>query len=199
MLPPPGAHPARHRAHDGPLRGEHLPGRADAGAALLPAPGAGLGAVPHAGAQPLHVRLGHPPGRRHHGRARAQRGPCASSRSSASDGHGQRGARRHRHRGGPQRPGHRGLPGAGRAAPAGARGARDRRRARGHRGDPPRLSLPHRDPRGRAAAAAGWRASWRSSGTGCSWLAPRGAGVRPRRSTAPRWPCGTTPPAPPPA
>src|SRR5262249_28230939 len=33
------------------------------------------GALPHAARQPLHVRLGHPPGRRHHGRARTHRGP----------------------------------------------------------------------------------------------------------------------------
>ena len=39
---------------------------------LRPAPG--LGAVPHADPQPLHVRLGDASGRRHHGRQREERG-----------------------------------------------------------------------------------------------------------------------------
>ena len=57
----------------GLTRGQHLPGRAVARAAVLPAAGAGLGAVRDAGPQAVHVRLGHASRRRHHGRARPQR------------------------------------------------------------------------------------------------------------------------------
>ncbi len=41
-------------------------------------PVAGMGAVPHAHQEPLHVRLGHASGRRHHGRA----GPALGARNS---------------------------------------------------------------------------------------------------------------------
>src|SRR6185437_13162152 len=37
------------------------------GAAFLPAAGTGLGPVPHADQEPLHVRISHPSGWRHHG------------------------------------------------------------------------------------------------------------------------------------
>ena len=49
-------------------RRQHLPGRTFAGTTFLPAPGAGLGAVPHSDQEPLHVRIGHASRRRHHGR-----------------------------------------------------------------------------------------------------------------------------------
>src|SRR5262249_45133830 len=62
--------PARPRAGVGADRGEHLPGRAVAGAALLPAPGAGLGALPHACPRAVPVRLGSAPRWRDHGRPR---------------------------------------------------------------------------------------------------------------------------------
>jgi hypothetical protein len=45
---PPGPDPARHRADDGPDRGQHLPGRAEPRAALLQPPGPGLRALPDA-------------------------------------------------------------------------------------------------------------------------------------------------------
>ena len=45
---PAGADAGRHRAHHRALRGQHLPGRARAAAAVLPAAGAGVGEVPHA-------------------------------------------------------------------------------------------------------------------------------------------------------
>ena len=59
-------------------RGQHLPGRADARAAVLPATGAGLGAVRDADRSAVSVRIGDAPRRRHHGRARQQRRRCAS-------------------------------------------------------------------------------------------------------------------------
>ena len=65
-----GADAARYRARLRSDRRQHLPGRADARAAVLSAPGAGLGAVPHADSESLHVRIGDASGRRHHGRAR---------------------------------------------------------------------------------------------------------------------------------
>ena len=46
--PPPGDDAARHRADDGPDRGQHLPGRALARAAVLQPAGAGLGPLPDA-------------------------------------------------------------------------------------------------------------------------------------------------------
>ena len=66
---PSGGHAAGHRAHHGPLAGQHLPGRADAVAALLPASGRGIREVPDAGAGLLPVRLGNAPGRGDHGSA----------------------------------------------------------------------------------------------------------------------------------
>ena len=90
---PPGAHAARHRARLRPVGRQHLPGRADARAAVLPASRARLGAIQDAGARPLHVRIGDPSRRRHHGRARAERrdahsqGDCAAlSRSQKVEG-----------------------------------------------------------------------------------------------------------------
>ena len=68
-----GADAARHRADVRPERGQHLPGRALAGAALLPAAGARLGAVRHAAVAALPMRLVHPPGGRHHGRTGQER------------------------------------------------------------------------------------------------------------------------------
>ena len=71
---PAGADAARHRARLRSDRRQHLPGRADARAAVLPAPRAGLGAVQDADEEPLHVRLGHASRRRHHGRPGTKRG-----------------------------------------------------------------------------------------------------------------------------
>ena len=70
---PAGADAARHRARLRAHRRQHLPGRAHARAVVLPAAGAGLGAVHDADRSPLHVRLGDASGRRHHGRARQER------------------------------------------------------------------------------------------------------------------------------
>src|SRR6185295_14619098 len=53
---------------------KHLSGRADARAAFLSAAGARVGAISHANQGALHVRVGHAPRRRHHGRARPQCG-----------------------------------------------------------------------------------------------------------------------------
>src|SRR5688572_30631682 len=57
----------------GPVGREHLPGRADARAAVLPAARARVGAVPHAGEPALHVWFRDASGRRHYGSARSQR------------------------------------------------------------------------------------------------------------------------------
>ena len=57
----------------GSLRGQHLPGRAVARTAVLPAAGAGLGRLPHADRRPRAVRIGDASRRRHHGRAWPQR------------------------------------------------------------------------------------------------------------------------------
>ena len=70
----------------GPVGRQHLPGRALARAAVLPAAGPGLGAVPHAHQEPLHVRIGHASGRRHHGRQRQERGREAAGRLEAREG-----------------------------------------------------------------------------------------------------------------
>ncbi len=77
---PPGADAARHRAPDRAHRGQHLPGRALAGAALLQPAGARLGPLPDARREPVDVRVGRAPGRRAHGRA----GPDRGSRAAAS-------------------------------------------------------------------------------------------------------------------
>ncbi len=67
-------HAERHRGHHGPLRGQHLPGGALVGAALLQPTGHGMVPVPHTGAGSLDVRVGHAPRGRHHGRAREDLG-----------------------------------------------------------------------------------------------------------------------------
>ena len=75
---PPGPDAARHRADDRPDRGQHLPGRAVARAAVLQPAGPGLRAVPDADPRPVAVRLVDAPGRRPDGRqrpARRARGP----------------------------------------------------------------------------------------------------------------------------
>ncbi len=93
---PEGAHPAssgadaaRHRARVRAQRRQHLSGRADARAVVLPASGAGVGAVSHADSRAVPVRVGHASRRRHHGRARPQRrargaSSCLTSSSSAA-------------------------------------------------------------------------------------------------------------------
>ena len=74
---PAGADAARSRARVRPDRRQHLSGRADARTAVLPAPGAGLGAVRDADAQSVDVRVGDASRRRHHGRARDATPPGA--------------------------------------------------------------------------------------------------------------------------
>jgi phytoene dehydrogenase-like protein len=71
-----GAHAVGPRAGDRPDGGKHLPGRVDAGPALLLPAGRGLRRFPHADPQLLPVRLRDPPGRRHHLRA----GPARRAR-----------------------------------------------------------------------------------------------------------------------
>ena len=66
-------HAQGHRGHHGAHRGQHLPGRALVGAAVLQSAGARVVALPHARRQAVDVRLGHAPGWRHHGRARSDR------------------------------------------------------------------------------------------------------------------------------
>jgi len=81
--------------------------RAFPGTTLLSASGRGLGAIPHAYQESLHVRLGDPSRRGNHGRERATGGARDSERHQGSGiGHG--GTARHRHhRRRPQRAGHR--------------------------------------------------------------------------------------------
>ncbi len=55
----------------GSERGQHLPGRTLARTVVLPAPRRGMGAIPLAHQESLHVRIGHASRRRHHGRARS--------------------------------------------------------------------------------------------------------------------------------
>src|SRR5439155_10114337 len=85
-----GPDPARPRADVRPGGGQHLPGRALVGAALLQPPGAGLRAVPEPRARPLAVRFGDPPGGRDHGRERppgCARGPPVEAEGGVrSDG-----------------------------------------------------------------------------------------------------------------
>ena len=141
-------------------------------------PGPRLGPVPHARAQPLHVRLGHPPRRRHHGSARPERGRAHPARGDVTAM--ARDARDVIIIGA----GHNGLTTAAYLARAGLRPLVLEARATvggpgGHRGDPPRLPLPHRDPRGRAAAAPGGaRAGPRAARAAVAGA--EGAGVRPR-------------------
>src|SRR5439155_8228942 len=86
--PPAGTVPGRHRAHHRPLRGEHLPGRAGAPAALLPAPGAGVGQVPDSDPRLLAMRGGNASGRGHHGCLGAARGaPDPEERGMTSAAH----------------------------------------------------------------------------------------------------------------
>src|SRR5262249_35959941 len=75
--PSSGDDPARHRANDRPDRGQHLPGRALARAAVLQPAGARLGPLPDPDPRPLALRLVDPPGRRDHGRQRPNRGAGA--------------------------------------------------------------------------------------------------------------------------
>ena len=82
-----GTHASRHRGAVRALRGEHLPGRALARAAVLQPAGARVGALPDAAAEPLDVRLGDAPRRRDHGRVRKARrspGPPFASRRKAA-------------------------------------------------------------------------------------------------------------------
>ena len=67
-------------ARVGTERGQHFPGRAFAGTTFLSASRAGLGTVPHAYQEFVHVRIGDTSGRRHHGRERAVGGAGNSQR-----------------------------------------------------------------------------------------------------------------------
>ena len=71
---PTGADATGHGARLRALGGQHLPGRADARTAVLPEAGARLGAVHDPDPRPVHVRIGHPSRRRHHGRTGKERG-----------------------------------------------------------------------------------------------------------------------------
>ena len=105
------SHAEGHRGLHRPHRGQHLPGRALARAAVLQPAGARLVALPHARARPVDVRLGHAPRRRHHGRDRPHRGPRVPEGEGRRDGgrpDGEVGGRRHRR--GPQRARRRRLP-----------------------------------------------------------------------------------------
>ena len=64
--------------------GNIFQGELIAGAAVLPASGAGMGAVPHAHQEPVYVRVGNTSGRRHHGRERAAGGAGNSERHQGS-------------------------------------------------------------------------------------------------------------------
>src|SRR5208337_4785328 len=64
----------------GTERRQHLPGRTLARTIVFPAPGCGMGAIPLAHQELVYVRIGHPPRRRHHGRARTFGGTRNSER-----------------------------------------------------------------------------------------------------------------------
>ena len=142
-----------HRGLDGPVGGEHLPGRALAGAAVLQPAGARLGALPHAGARPVDVRVGHAPRRRHHGRATAAWPRSSTSRRRRRDGGRPDGeVRDRRHRRGPQRPRRRRLPREGRAQGHGARALVGGRRDPAEHRDRARLHRARDRPHGRPPA-----------------------------------------------
>ena len=144
----------------GPDRGQHLPGRALARAAVLQPAGARLGALPDADQGPLAVRLVDAPRRRDHGRQRPYRGasscsgPSGRRKDRPDDADADQLGRR-RHRRGPQRARHGGVPRQGRHAHARPRAPRARRR--GGRHDAAGEGRPRADarPHGRATAAVG--------------------------------------------
>ncbi len=70
----------------GLTEGQHLSGRALAGAALLQPAGARLGTLPDARREPVDVRVGRTPGRRPHGRARPDRRARAAAPSRPQKG-----------------------------------------------------------------------------------------------------------------
>ena len=82
---PRGARAAGPRAHLRAARRQHLPGRAGPGPDGVHAPDAGAGAVRDAGRRPLPVRRGDAPGRRGHGRRRAQRGQADPARPAVEE------------------------------------------------------------------------------------------------------------------
>jgi phytoene dehydrogenase-like protein len=84
--PQTGADPARHRARLRPHGGEHLPGRALVGAAVLQPPRSRMGALPHADQGPLDVRLRDASRRRHHGRSGEDRGAGAARLLEGEEG-----------------------------------------------------------------------------------------------------------------
>ena len=174
---------ARHRADDRPDRGQHLPGRAVARAAVLQPAGARLRPLPDADPRPLAVRLVDPSGRRDHGRERPDRRPRGAplprpaGPPDATGAHGRwraGDARRRRRR--PQRARHGRLPRAGRPARRSSSSARDRV---GGAAETVRAAA--------ASASRGWRT--RSGGSGrrsSSDLDLRVARPAPRRAGRPR-------------
>ena len=92
-----GPDAARPRADLRPDRGQHLPRRPLARAALLPAAGGRLRALPDADRGPLPLRRRRASGRRRHGRARPQRVAPGPARLEAA-GSRERRARSHRRR-----------------------------------------------------------------------------------------------------
>ncbi len=77
---PRGGHPARHRAHDRPHRGQHLRRGVPRAADVLLPPGPRLEPVPHPDRRLLPVRLRHPPRRLRHRLPRQARQPAGAAR-----------------------------------------------------------------------------------------------------------------------
>ena len=176
-----------------PHRGQHLPGRAVPGAALLQPAGARLGALPDADPRPLDVRLGDAPGRRDHGRA----GPAGRARDPARvPGTRPAGRRDERHASGAWDAivvggGHnglttRGLPGPGRPAHARPGAPRPPRRRRRHRRAGPRRAGADARPHGRAAAPVDVYRELGLKGHGLTLVQPGGARSSRRSRTAAR-------------
>ena len=173
--------PSRHRERGRADRGQHLPGRADLGSAAVQPAGAGLRAIPRAGARHVHVRLQHASGRRRHGRARRQRGARRAARSrrrpvTCAAPHA---LRLHRHRRRSQRTGVRRVPGArsGRSVLV-LEAARTAGRRRGHARVCPGLSsLGLRAPAASDAAGADARAGSGAHGLKLARAASADAGA----------------------
>ena len=183
---------ARHRADDRADRGQHLPGRAVARAALLQPAGPRLRAVPDPGPRPLAVRVGDPSGRRDHGRQRPDRGARGPAGARPEGGlamaatSGATALRRDRHRWRPQRAGRRGVPRPGRAADGRPGAARDvLGGAAATRELAPGRTRPDARPHRRAAAAVG-RPRPRAQAPRAVARRPGGPRLRARARTATR-------------
>ena len=200
--PPQRPDAARHRADDRPDRGQHLPGRAVARAAVLQPAGPRLRPLPDAGPRPVAVRLVDPPGRRDHGRQRPDRRARGPPRPRPEGGLAWPTTSANRYDAIVIGGGHNGLVTAAYLGKAGLRTRRPRaarRRVGGAAGDVrARAGRPRADagPHGRAAAAVG-RPRPRPQ-------APRAVARRPGRprlraaaATATRSCCGATSAGPP--